>query len=51
MGLYGLSKDFVAKFATQVAGLAMLLESNFYMERVIRFELTTFCLEGRRSTN
>jgi hypothetical protein len=28
MGHYGLSKDFVAKIATQVASLAMLLKSN-----------------------
>jgi len=46
MGLYGLSKDFVAKIATQVAGLAMLLESNNLVERVTGIEPATNSLEG-----
>jgi hypothetical protein len=50
MGHYGLPKDFVAKFATQVAGSAMLLKSNNLVERVTGFEPATNGLEGRHST-
>jgi hypothetical protein len=41
MGYYGLPKDFVAKIATQVAGLAMLLSSNNLVERNIGIEPIT----------
>jgi hypothetical protein len=47
MGHYGLPKDFVAKIATNVARIAMLLKSNRNMERGRRIELLALAWKAK----